>query len=646
MTEDMEVFNSICLNNVYWAEPAFSGLYDHGGYLTGDTVGYYKCSCCGLPLYSSDHAYDAHSGWPAYFNTIDGRAVSDDSDAVLHNRANGELVCKRCGMHLGHRFNDGPRPTGLRDCIDSACLSFVPGSAYPQTVALPPPPPPPPALAGGDQVSVYFGAGCYWHTQYDMFVVESDPDGPFRRSGVTITSHVGYAGGYATGTGGLVCYHSNMPGTLYSDMGHGEATEVLLDPASQTAQFNALLEGYFEEFQQDRTGKYSRLDPQDWGLAYRCMIGIPGGVNGAMYRLLVAYNSAHLNIELVEGVGRGDTNDEYKIYVYDTAEFPFYRGEQYHQFHANTVLGRAVPRSYTDTLKCDSPPQAVAPSASSLPPAVAAALCGTVLALPVRSPWPDFVVLCSVFSRRLQASAGLIDSTGCPDRLLNVPRLPPPPPPTPPPPPAGGAAWPIAGTFSGIVGEPAQDVTISFPRSCDEPGARGPTNCATITYTNGGQTCEGHLMYLRATVSPAQTIYSFAETLDNAPGSRGGCVAHASVDVAAASGGLGYRNSDGVSALLPITGSPLDASTSDDLMVSGSSCEASLEVFAARISDECCSSRLNVNVCVGGVPRSCSPGCAAMWTPFATRCSDYINQVRPELSTLSAQCALVAGSGH
>jgi peptide-methionine (R)-S-oxide reductase len=203
MTESMDIFTTICLNNVYWAEPAFSGLYDQGGYLTGETVGYYKCSCCGLPLYSSDHAYDARSGWPAYFDTIDGRALSDDSEAVLHNPANGELVCKRCGMHLGHRFTDGPRPTGLRDCIDSACLSFVQGSAYPQT-----------AVPAEDQVSVYFGAGCYWHTQYDMYLAESDPSGPFARSGVTITSHVGYAGGWATGPDGLVCYHSDMAGTL------------------------------------------------------------------------------------------------------------------------------------------------------------------------------------------------------------------------------------------------------------------------------------------------------------------------------------------------------------------------------------------------------------------------------------------------
>lgn len=599
MTEDMEVFNTICLNNVYWAEPAFTGVYDHGGYLTGETVGYYKCACCGLPLYSSEHAYDAHSGWPAYFNTIDGRAVSDDSEAVLHNTADGELVCKRCGMHLGHRFNDGPRPTGLRDCIDSACLSFVPGSAFPQTPA-PAPPPAPTAVAavGGEQVSVYFGAGCYWHTQYDMYLVESDADGPFQREGVTITSHVGYAGGYATGTGGLVCYHSNMRGTLYSDMGHGEAVEVLLDPASQTAQFNALLEKYFEEFRLDSTGKYSRLDPQDWGLAYRCMIGIPGGTSGALYPLLVAYNTAHLNMELVAGVGRGDTNDEYKIYVYDTANFPFYRGEQYHQFHENSVLGRPVPAYYTGTLK------------------------------------------------RLQAAAGLIDSTGCPDQLLNVPRLPPPPPPPPAPAPAAsGRSWPIAGTFTGTVGQPEQEVTISLPRSCQAPSPRAsPVSCATISYQgqrgalSGGDDCAGTLALLRTTENPGQTIYTFAETITS-----GSCVSHPTVDIAAASGGLGYRNSDGVTALLSISGAPLEPGSSDDLMVSGSSCQASLEVFATRISEECCD---RPGTCVGGVPRSCNTNCAAMWNPFATRCSNYIAQTRPELASLTAQCSLIAGTGH
>lgn len=253
-------------------------------------------------------------------------------------------------------------------------------------------------------------------------------------------------------------------------------------------------------------------------------------------------------------------------------------------------------------------------------------------------PFAHLCVECGC-SRRVQAAAGLIDSTGCPDRLLNVPRLPPPPP---TPAPAQGRGWPIAGTFTGSVGQPALEVTVSIPRTCDEPGRQGPTSCATISYegqrgtTRGAVNCEGNLALLRTTENPGQIIYTFTETITSGP-----CVAHPSVDLAAASGGLGFRNSDGVSALLGISGSPLDPSTTDDLMVSGSSCEASLAVFAARISEECCD---RPGMCVGGVPQSCNSNCAAMWNPFATRCSNYIAQTRPELASLTSQCA--ATSGH
>ena len=80
------------------------------------------------------------------------------------------------------------------------------------------------------------------------------------------------------------------------------------------------------------------------------------------------------------------------------------------------------------------------------------------------------------------------------------------------------------------------------------------------------------LALLRTTENPGQTIYTFAETITS-----GSCVSHPTVDIAAASGGLGYRNSDGVTALLSISGAPLEPGSSDDLMVSGSSCQASLE---------------------------------------------------------------------
>lgn len=202
-------------------------------------------------------------------------------------------------------------------------------------------------LKCNSRIPVYFGAGCYWHTNYDMFMVESKP--PFSRKGAYITSHVGYGGGPKPGAGGLVCYHGGPQGTLYEDLHFAESTEVILDASQATVQFKALLAEYFKEFQAVRNGKKLRQDPQDAGPPYRNNIGIPGGYRGSLFPLIKA--AVPLGLTLVEGKGASDTNDEYQVYIYDTAKFKFYRGEQYHQFHPNVVLGRYVPDSYTVDLK-------------------------------------------------------------------------------------------------------------------------------------------------------------------------------------------------------------------------------------------------------------------------------------------------------
>jgi peptide methionine sulfoxide reductase MsrA len=204
--------------------------------------------------------------------------------------------------------------------------------------------------------TVYFGNGCFWGRQKDFVETELKT---LSRPPERVSAVAGYAGGRsgtAADSNNKVCYHFNPPGQVYERLGHAEVVAVELDEQQQRDEMKAFARTYFSQFRRLRDGRLQRLDPQDAGPGYRNVVGLPGGVRSPLFQVL--RDEAPAGIELREGKGRqaegagegaaAEPNDEGDVvgvvWVVDAEQLPFYRAEQYHQYHRG--MEGSFPASY------------------------------------------------------------------------------------------------------------------------------------------------------------------------------------------------------------------------------------------------------------------------------------------------------------